>query len=321
MGITVCENERENLHVSVSYDIQTENQGVVFVSYSAVCLAFEAVFLFFTLRFFCADHRLRSNTYAVIFYVTFHLSLLTTALYFLGGVVCYGIVVYNFLSTASYLLQGTGVFAVTMNMLDSLWSLPRDDSSAAIYHTWWFIPPFAAYAVFFIVLFFVEVKNNKLYNFYLYNLLCSLVLASTFYVVAKSLSTELLVKYPSILTPVKHKMWRVVAFTITILMIAKAVCALFDYMGVSLYLKDNNLLMFTSYVIVLSLLFDLLPCVVLMLFISVQIYSVERSKSIGEIMGNLEEKTTCFSRPENGNGNVSLMEEMVEGENAKDDFP
>ena len=313
MGLTLCEDyDFGSYHASVSYDILTPKQGAIFLGYFTICLLFESVFLFLTIRYFCSDTKLRSNIYAVVFYVSFHLSLVTTALHFLGGIVCFNYKVYNFLSTASYLLQGTGVFFVTMNMLDALLPLWCPDATCAKYL---FLPIFALYAGGFLVFFMMELRNNKLSNFYLFNFYSSLILAIGFYLVVRQLSTELLLKFPSMLPPTRQVVWQGVATSITSLMLARAGCAFLDYMGLQFYLKNHNLALFTLYSIGLSLLFDILPCIGLLYFIKVQTQSTERSKSIGEIMSSLEGKATGFSKP----GSDTLMEEMVAGENAKED--
>jgi len=313
MAFTLCVDSQHNfMHASISYDIQTMSQAIIFASYAIICLIIEIIFFILTLRFFCGDNKLKSNIYAIIFYLSFHLSLITTALYFTGGIICYGISLYNFLSSASYILQGAGVYFVILNMLDSLIPLLNPDSR---WNTCWLIPGFFLYIIGFTVLYLMEVRQNQINSLHLFNSCGSLIVAIGFLIVAKRLCAELIEKYPSILPPDKQRIWNSVVLTITGLMIMRSICAFCDFLGLALYLKQNNIAIFTIYAISLSLLFDIFPCVVLLFFIKIQTRNDIHSKSIGEIRSTLGIKSPNFTKERSD----TLMEQMVGDENAKED--
>ncbi len=312
MGMTLCESG--GVHVSVSYDIQTVPQGIIFLCYAVVCALFEVVFLFFTLRFFCADHQSLVRTYLVMFYLSFHLSLLTSVLYFLGGFVCYGLTLYNAIANFSYLFQGIGVYAATMEILDSLLCMRELDGPPANFSTRWCSPVIVVHCVCFVSIFAVEISRHELRYFFLYNMVCHLILAAAFFTTSTNLFNEMSGKYPSIVSPENRSMWFGVAYTIMILMSVRALLAFLNYMGFTFYLKEHHVGMFTLYIIVFVTVFDLVPCAALTVFMQIQVSRGFRPKSVCGRLKSVEKMGFKAT------GDKNLMEEMVDCENADDDW-
>ncbi len=313
MGITLCESE--GVHVSLSYDMQTETQGVIFVSYSAVCGVFELVFLFFTVRFFCADHRYLFRPYLVLFYLSFHLSLLTSVLYFLGGYVCYGLTLYNVIANFSYLFQGIGVYAATMEILDSLLGMKELDGPPRSFGTLCLCPLMLVHCACFVAIFWVEInRDNELRYFYLYNTVCHSILATAFFLTSTSLFYEMSGKYPSFVSSENRSLWFGVAYTIMILMTVRAMLALLNYMGFTFYLKANHIGLFTVYIMVFITVFDVVPCGALTIFMQINVNRGFRAKSVGSVVKSKEK--SGFRRTTDKN----IMEEMIDCENADEDY-
>ena len=314
MGVSLCKNG--DTHISVSYDIQTVPQGIIFLCYGIFCACCEVLFMFFTIRFFCASGKSLSRVYFLLFYLSFHLSLLSSVLYFTGGIVCYGIVLYNAISNFSYLFQGIGVYAVTMQMFDSLLVLSQVDGHPIKCKPLWCLPIILAYLIGFLAIFFTEILNGVLHYFYIYNAACHLILAGSFFVVSKTLYGEMSMKYPSLVSQENKSTWVGVAYTIMILMIVRAALAIFNVMGLTFYLKSHHLGLFTLYIIVFITIFDLLPCITLAFFMQIHIDNSIERKSLGRLKNETSSNEKRFTITTESN----LMEEMVDYENAEEDW-
>ena len=100
MGIYRCDNKR---HV---YDIETEEQGIVFLCLAFIFLLYEFVYLWKNIKLFRRQQQIQQTPTLVVFYVSMHILFIRTFLYSLGGVViCYGDTIYSILGTYFYILK------------------------------------------------------------------------------------------------------------------------------------------------------------------------------------------------------------------------
>ncbi len=228
---------------------------------------------------------------------------------------CYGITLYNAIANFSYLFQGIGVYAVTMEMLNSLLFVIQIDGPEVKCRPLWCFPCILGYIIGFIIIFCKEISKGVLHYFYSYNAVSHMILAGAFFIVSKLLYGEMSRKYPSFVSQENKSTWIGVAYTIMILMIVRAVLAWSNYMGFTFYLKSNHLGLFTLYIIVFVTLFDLLPCVTLTLFMQIHMEKNVASKS----MGRIAIKADGVKHFANTNQN-NIMEEMVDFENAEEDW-
>eukprot|EP00830_Metopus_es_P000823 TRINITY_DN10753_c0_g1_i1.p1 TRINITY_DN10753_c0_g1~~TRINITY_DN10753_c0_g1_i1.p1 ORF type:complete len:317 (-),score=29.93 TRINITY_DN10753_c0_g1_i1:28-978(-) len=310
MGISICEDD--GTPVSLSYDVQSKSQGIIYLGYAVVCTGFEALFILMTVRLCCYEKKVLASPYGMVFFSFFHLSMISAILYFLGGVVCYGTFLYNAIANFSYLFQGLGVLAVSMEIADSLEEMRATYGSTVSFKAVWLIPPTLLYMLLFIFIFLNETNADELKYFFLYNGACHIIIACAFYSISLTFNNEIVQKYPSFVSTTKRNAWTGVSTEIIILLITREIIAILNHEGFTFYLKVNHQALFTIYIISLSVLFDLLPCGALGIFMQMQLDNKSQSKNLEEVFLHLEEKkSTCFTKPENDN----IMGEMMGEEN------
>jgi len=315
MGITLC-NE-PNSHITVSYDVLSSTQATIFIVFAFICAVCEILFIIYTLRFFMSERKTFTRIHFLLFYLSFHLSLISAVLYVLGGsVICYSPTVYNAIANFSYMFQGIGVYAVTMELLDSLLYVSQIDGPALKCSPMWCIPFAIIYCVGFLFIFFLEMAKGVLHYFYAYNALCHFTMASSFFIISKYLYSELSVKYPSFVNQENQKLWIGVAYTIMILMIVRSGLAFLNFIDFTWYLKKNYLGLFTIYILSLETLIYILPSMTLTIFMKINMERNMSTKALGLIKQEIQTGGKRFSKP----GENNLVQEMVNFENADDDW-
>lgn len=298
-----------------SYDIKTEKQGVVFLMYGVVCAVFELLFVFLTVRFFHSNHKLSSRNHFLVICLSFHLSLISTILYFMAGVLCYGYVVYNAIANFSYLGQAVGMYAITMESFNLVTIALKTNNPVLTYKEVWCGFLLFVYVCGNVWVFYWEISDRGLHYFYLYNGLWHLTICGGFFFISKLVQTEVAEKYPSLLPRANRRVWIGVSCTIGILMLVRGMLALLHFTSLLSTLKANHLSLFTLYIILLVTIFTIFPCIVLAIFMQLYKQDDTPPTSAPEIKKSITAKKV-FPKP----AKEDLMEEMLNIENASENW-
>lgn len=261
----------QNLDISVSYDIVTEPQGMIYVVYGSFCILCELTFLYVTIKFFGSNIGAFKRTYFVLLYLTFHLSLICYILYFFGGFICYGAALYNTVANLPYLFQGVGMYCIIMEMLDSLFYLSQLKGNVSSLNHLHFLPIIVLYSMGFAGMLVWDVSGGALSYFFLYNVIWYTFFLCSFFIAWRSLNKEMLLMYRSCFSNIGMSKWLTVVHTIMLLMFIRGLLALLNFVKLTYYLKENYLSLFTVYMIVFITVFALGPCVVLTIFLQLRL--------------------------------------------------
>lgn len=282
-GLTLC--ELGDINSSVSYDIMAVPQGIIFCVYALFCILCELVFLYVTIRFFWNDPEAFKRTYFVLLYLTFHLSLLCYILYFFGGLICYGTILYNIISNLPYFFQGIGMYSIIMEMVTSLSYLSELDGNPKSICHFHFLPIIILYSIGFVLVFFWDISNDELDYFFLYNVIWYTVSLGCFYLSWRHLFKQMSLMYPSFISEAGISKWLTTVRTIMILMSIRVIVGVLNFTGFTYYLKDQYIGLFTLYVIAIITGLALAPCIVLTMFLLVRPDQTMAQKISGKFIG------------------------------------
>ncbi len=310
MGLTLCSARAGS---ETLYDIRTQTQGTMFLCYAGVYTVVEGVFLAMTIKLFCANVHLFRNFYAFVFYCAFHLTLLCSAIYFLGGIICYGEVVYVLVANLPYLFQGLSVLVLIVQMANSHQLISPDENGRGCSYNLCALALSLVYIALFGVLMWTEMREGRLHYFYVYNVVCHVGLALVLLRQSRHLYIEIVERYPTFLNILRRRAWRGIMVTITTLMFSRSGMAACNVAGINDFLKRNHHGLFTLYKMVFFMAFELFPCIAFMFFMHMQLSAGDTHKCV-RASGDLEAYRTQKKRWHSPACSFSLAEEMVDNE-------
>ncbi len=298
----------------------TAAQAAVFLCYAAVYIVAEIVLLVVTARLFCANASLAHNLHAFVFYCAFHITLLSSAVYFLGGTICYGATMYEVAANLPYLAQGVGALVLLFQMANSYHLISptaegEDDDCASSYNRS-ALALSLAYSIAFCLIMRAELNVGPLHYFYLYNLACHASLGSALIYQSRNLYSEIVERYPTLLTVLRRRAWGGVILTVTTLMFSRAVLAAADVSGLNGFLRDYHHELFVASEALFFAVFELLPCVVFIFFMHMQLDSAESPRLTGSTRASngVEGYRAGKKGWHTPTCSFSLAEEMVDNE-------
>jgi len=308
-NITLC------TYSSTFYDVKTNKQGIIFLFYSIVCLILELFFIVLTVKFFVSNKKLSARNNFLVFYISFHLSLISAILYLAGGVICYNLILYNLFCNFPYLAQAIGVYAITMESFNLVTIAWKTDNPILVYKEIWCSIVLLVYVGGYIGVFWHEINDGELHYFYLYNGIWHIAFSGGYFFISKLAHTEVAEKYPSLLPKENRRVLSGVSCTIAFLMSLRGILTLLSFTGLRLYLRNEHIGLFTLYIIVFVTIFNLFPCIVLAIFMQLYKQTDIQLISVPEIKKAIQTKKV-FPKP----AKDDLMQEMLNMENAEENW-
>ena len=292
-------------------NIQNPNLCFLFLIQSIACITLGCIFLYFTIRILLDSSKSKCNITSFLFYASFHVNLVTSSLYFLAASNYYDIFPYIFLSKAFYLWQDIRLLCIIINFLESILSLDNCSSNKTIKFIFGLL---FLYIIFFIIIFEWESGTGQFKYFYLYTFFCEFIFDIWFFQLSKVLYSEIMLKYPSLMSFSKRHFWHWLIVTILFITTARIFSALLNYLGAEQWLKSFSLVIYIVAKLLSSYLFDMLPCVVIIFLMNTQISKIVKYRTINEILNELDRKKICFIIQYK----ETLMEEIVDENGIED---
>ena len=316
MGLTVCEVDDD--YPNLMYDVRTSTQGTLFLINACFYLVVELTFLVMTVRLFRKNTNLIHNFYGLTFYCAFHLALIFSMLYFLGGVICCRLILYYVFSNLPYLLQGIGVLVLIMQISNSHYLIIEIDS---LLHNWCALFFALLYGSCFFLLLIFELINSQLHYFYMYNICCNILLILALFRQSMHLYDELAFRYPIMLRILRRRARPGIMNAIAVLMFSRSIFALCNVMGIIDFLRHNYQEVFAIYIMVFFIVFELVPYSTFILCIYSQLDQsndkilLSTDGISAKILSHTGEKKFLFTPTHS----LSLTKEMFDDEGMEED--